>query len=317
MILRAITLFLILILYANCYSQDLNLGKKLMTERKFDEAAVEFMKFKKGNPGFADGQYNLGLISTRKKEFDKAEDFLKQAIALDGNKSEYHIALGSLFGIMAADANPLKQGFLAPKIKNEFEIAARLDPKNIEARWMLINYYVRAPKIMGGDVEKGKTIANEIMKINQAEGNRALGSIWQMEGKNDFAEKYFLASITLAPDSIKYYNALARFYESIPDLGKALDIYYRIINKFPENRQPHLQIGRITATNGIKPDEGEKALNEFISQTSNNRSLANAYYYLGLIEKNRGKTSNAKNHFEMALKLYPDHKPTKEILKKM
>lgn len=301
----------------DAFSQNLVLGKKFMSEKKFDEAYNEFIKFKKGTIGFEESQYNLGLISSRKKEYDKAETYLKQAINLNANKPEYHLALGALYGQMAVEANPLKQGLLAPKIKSAFENAARLDPKNLESRWMLINFYIRAPKIMGGDIEKGKIIANEIMKINQAEGNRAWGTIWRTENKNDLAEKNYKASITLAPDSIKYYFALARFYEAIPDIEKALDTFLKTAKKFPENRMPYLQIGRIIADLGKNLDEGEKALNKFISLTtnSNDKNLANAHYYLGLIEKKRGKTFNAKKQFELALKCNPEHKLTLDILK--
>jgi tetratricopeptide (TPR) repeat protein len=314
-----LTLIFCWTLFVAGFSQDLNLGKKLMAERKFDEACVEFLKFKKNSPEFADSQYFLGQIFARKKETDKAEAYFKQAIAANGNIAEYHMALGSLLGQIAADANPLRQGILAPKIKNEFEIAARLDPKNLEARWMLIAFYLRAPKIMGGDIEKAKSTANEIMKINQAEGNRAWGTIWRSEEKNDLAEKNYQASVTLAPDSVRYYSTLARFYESIPDLDKALETYRRTLKRFPEHRQSYMQIGRLTANAGKNMDEGEKSLNEYIRLTpdKNDKSLANACYYLGLIEKNRGNTTLARKQFELALKINPEHKPTKKIIKTM
>jgi tetratricopeptide (TPR) repeat protein len=301
------------------FSQDLNLGKKLLAERKYEEAASEFAKFKKESPGFADSRYYLGIICTRKKEFEKAEAYLNQAIELNGNQADYHVALGSLLGEIAVDANLIRQGMLAPKIKNEFEIAARLDPKNIEARWMLISFYTRAPKFMGGDVEKAKATADEIIKLNSAEGNMAWGVIWQSEKKNELAEKKYQAAVTQAPDSIRYYYALARFYETIPNIDKAVETYQSTVKKFPGNRQAYLQIGRITANSGKRMEEGEKSLNEFIRLTTdkNDRSLANAYYYLGLIEKKKGNNANAKKHIELALKLYPEHKPSKKLLKEL
>jgi tetratricopeptide (TPR) repeat protein len=301
------------------FSQDMNLGKKLLAERKYEEASAEFNKFKKDSPGFADSRYYLGIICTRKKEFDKAEAYLNQAIELNGNQADYHVALGSLLGEIAVDANLIKQGILAPKIKNEFEIAAQLDPKNIEARWMLISFYTRAPKFMGGDVEKAKATADEIMKLKPAEGNMAWGVIWQSEKKNELAEKKYRTAVTLAPDSIRYYYALARFYETIPNTDKAVEIYQSTVRKFPGNRQAYLQIGRITANAGKMMEEGEKSLNEFIRLTTdkNDRSLANAYYYLGLIEKKRGQTENARKHVELALKLNSEHKPSKKLLKEL
>jgi cytochrome c-type biogenesis protein CcmH/NrfG len=303
----------------SAFAQDLNLGKKLLVERKLEEASAEFAKFRKETPGYADSRYYLGIICTRKNEFEKAETYLRQAIALNDNNADYHVAMGSLLGQEAMDANLIKQGLLAPKIKNEFETAARLDPKNIEARWMLINYYIRAPKIMGGDVEKGKAVADEIMKLNPAEGNSAWGTIWRSEKRNDLAEKNYQTAIILAIDSIKYYYALARFYEAIPNTGKALETYHKTAEKFPGNRQAYLQIGRVTANSGSRMDEGEKSLNKFIGLTENkkDRSLANAYYYLGLIEKKRGNLANAKKYIETALKLNPEHNPSIKLQKEL
>jgi tetratricopeptide (TPR) repeat protein len=317
--LAAFPLFLGILFCFSGFSQDMNLGKRLIAERKWDEASAEFSKFRNDSPGFADSQYYLGIISTRKKEFEKAETCLKQAIALNGNNADYHVALGSLLGEIAVGSNLIKQGILAPRIKNEFETAARLDPKNIEARWMLVNYYIRAPKFMGGDIEKGKTVADEIMKLNPAEGNSAWGAIWKSEKRNDLAEKNYQTAVTLAPDSIQYYFALARFYEAIPNTGKALETYDKTVKKFPGNRMTYLQIGRLTANSGKMMDDGEKSLNEFIRLTvnKNDRSLANAYYYLGMIEKKRGNRENAKKQIELALKFNPGHQPSRKLLKEL
>jgi len=312
--------FLLNILFCfSGFSQDMDRGKRLLAERKWEEAAAEFAKFTKDSPGYADSRYYLGIIYSRKKEFEKAETFLKQAIALNGNNADYHVALGSLLGEIAAGANLIKQGMLAPRIKSEFETAARLDPKNILARWMLVNYYIRAPKIMGGDVEKGKAIADEIMKLNPAEGNSAWGMIWRSEKKNDLAEKNYQTAVTLAPDSIQYYFALARFYEAIPNTEKALETYNKAMIKFPGNRMAYFQMGRFTANSGKMMDEGEKSLNEFIRLTvnKNDRSLANAYYYLGMIEKKRGNRENARKQIELALKNNPGHQPSRKLLKEL
>jgi tetratricopeptide (TPR) repeat protein len=301
------------------FSQDMNLGKKLIGERKWGEASAEFAKFGKETPGYADSRYYLGIICTRKKEFEKAETYLKEAILLNNNNADYHVALGSLLGEIAVDANPIKQGLLAPKIKNEFEIAARLDPKNITARWMLVNYYIRAPKFMGGDVEKGKKIADEIMKLNPAEGNSAWGTIRRSEKRYDLAEKNYQTAITLAPDSIQYYFALARFYEAIPNTDKALVTYQKTVKNFPANRMTYLNIGRLTANSGKMMEEGEKSLNEFIRLTANknDKSLANAYYYLGMIENKRGNPDKARKQIGLALEINPEHQPSKKFLKEL
>lgn len=313
------TLILVVLFCFSGFSQHMDLGKRLLAERKWVEAAAEFSRFGKDSPEYADSRYYLGIICTRKKEFEKAETYLKEAIALNGNNADYHVAFGSVLGEVAMNANLIKQGMLASKIKNEFEIAARLDPTNIQARWRLVDYYIMAPGFMGGDVEKGKAVADEILKINPAEGNLAWGTIWKSEKKNDLAEKCYQTAVTLAPDNFKYYYSLAQFYENIHHLEKAMEIFQQTAEKFPGIRDPNLQIGRLAATSGKMMEEGEKSLNEFIRLTpdKNDKSLANAYYYLGMIEKKRGNMEKAKKQIESALKLNPNHEPSRKLLKEL
>ena len=81
----------------------------------------------------------------------------------------------------------------------------------------------------------------------------------------------------------------------------------------------YLQMGRVTANSGKKMDDGEKSLIEFIRLTvnKNDRSLANAYYYLGMIDKKRGNRENARKHIEQALKYNPEHQLSRKLLKEL
>lgn len=58
----------------------MNLGKRLIAERKLDEASAEFAKLSKDTPGYADSRYYLGIIHSGKKECEKAETYLKEAV---------------------------------------------------------------------------------------------------------------------------------------------------------------------------------------------------------------------------------------------
>jgi len=72
---------------------------------------------------------------------------------------------------------------LAPKMKSAWEKAIALDPKNLDARTSLIQYYLQAPGFMGGSVEKAKEVAGQVLKLKPAEGHRQLGNIYLNEKK--------------------------------------------------------------------------------------------------------------------------------------
>ena len=63
-------------------------------------------------------------------------------------------------------------------MKAEFERAVALDPESIRARTALVGYYLEAPSIAGGDVEKAKQQAMEIKKRDSLEGCSQLAMIY-------------------------------------------------------------------------------------------------------------------------------------------
>lgn len=49
-------------------------------------------------------------------------------------------------------------------MKSAWEKAVQLDPKTVDARESLIQYYLQAPAIAGGSVDKAIEMATEIKK---------------------------------------------------------------------------------------------------------------------------------------------------------
>lgn len=82
--------------------------------------------------------------------------------------------------------------------RTEFEKAAELDPKSVDARHGLIEYYSQAPGFMGGSIEKAKEQAHEIEKIDPMRGHLDMASLLENKDKEIAAvEKEYAA----APDS--------------------------------------------------------------------------------------------------------------------
>ncbi|MFO7616735.1 MAG: tetratricopeptide repeat protein [Bacteroidales bacterium] len=298
-------------------AQDLNVARQLFTDRKYDESARIFSSVAKGSPAYAESRYYLGQIATRKSDLKNAEKYLEEAVAADQKNARYHQALGAAYGQIAMSGGPLKQASYAGKIKSCFELAAKFDPNDLTSRWMLFAFYLYAPKVMGGSPEKATSTASELLRINPAEGNRALGMIHQRNDRNDLAERYFKMAVNLAPDSLKHHSQLGSFYQSVANYDQAWVVYDKALTRFPGSRSLLYESGKVSALSGKNLATGEKALNDYIngSGTRESRNVASAYYYLGLIEKSKGNKSAARKQFEQALKLNPDHKPSQEAIK--
>ena len=85
-------------------------------------------------------------------------------------------------------ASILWQFPLARKVRIHFEKAVKLDPDNVDARADLAEYYLKAPRILGGGKEKAEAQAHEISYRNLREGLR----VWRMIAAES-AEEYVQA----------------------------------------------------------------------------------------------------------------------------
>ncbi len=296
--------------------QNLSEGIRLYHEKKYEEAGRIFNAVKKGSPGFAESMYYLGRISADQNNIPEAQGFLERAVKEDPQNADYHFALGLVYSQRAMQGNTLTQAMYAGKIRSTFEKVVELDNNNLLARWFLLGFYARAPKAMGGDMNKAKSIANEIRRIHPAEGSRAWGQVYQWEENHKEAEIALKRAVSLAPDSINNHVALGNFYNSVENYNSAISTFENALKHFPGNRNLLYQFGRTSSLSGIKQDEGLKALKQFIDTATdkNHSSLAAAYYHMGQIEQKRGDSAAAKRQYEAALKVNPDHKPSKDAL---
>ncbi len=318
--IRIIYLFLLLISNNFILAQSIAHAKKLYDSKDYEKAFSAFNAISKSNHDYAESRYYMGLISMQKEDYEKADEYIKQAITSNPNVAKYHVAMVNLYGQMISKASMLKQASLASKLKTHMETAVKLNPKDMNTSLMLIAFYVRAPRIMGGDKEKAKKVADDMMKINRADGYRALGLIAHSEENYADAESNYKKALNISPDSVKFYYSLASVYQSQSKYDEAMEVYGKAIERFPTNRNLLLNAGRMASISGEKHGElGIKYLYSYLGENPDmtDKNIGEAFFYLGMIEKNRGNKSLARKHFNSALKVNPDHTRSQQALKDM
>jgi tetratricopeptide (TPR) repeat protein len=314
--MRLIILFLCASLLANAQTSKVEQAKALFENKKYPEAVSILEKIEDDNKDYAAAQYYLGRIAFEKKEYDDAADFFEEAVDTDDKVADYHDWLGNTYGTIAKDANILKQGLLAPKMKSAWEKAIALDPKNIEARKSLIQFYLQAPSIMGGSIDKAKEVAKQIVKLNAAEGHRSLGNIYLKEEKPAEAEKEYLQ---MAKADATYSPVLANFYVNQKQYDKAFNLFEEAIKKNAEDMIAIYQVGKTSAISGQKLDRGEECLKKYLNYTpkANEPSHGGANMRLAQIQEKKGDKAQAKKLYETALKLDSNLKEAKEGLERV
>jgi tetratricopeptide (TPR) repeat protein len=124
--------------------------------------------------------------------YDNAIDLFDQAVQLDATNALYYWWLGRAYGHQAEQAEAGGQFFLARQVRKNLEKAVTLNPDLIEARLDLLTYYLQAPSLLGGGIEKAQAQAVEITKRDPRKGALA----WQQchkaeeEGASLFAASH-------------------------------------------------------------------------------------------------------------------------------
>jgi tetratricopeptide (TPR) repeat protein len=99
-----------------------------------------------------------------------------------------------VYGTKANSASPLKGFQLARKVKSAFESAEALDPHNADAANDLAEYYISAPAIVGGGLDKAAALADRIAATLPQSAHRTRALIAEKRGDMGTAEREFQAA---------------------------------------------------------------------------------------------------------------------------
>ena len=143
-------------------------------------------------------------------DFKKATEALEKAVAADSGNSEFHLWLGRAYGRRAETSNLLTAPGHASKARQCFEKAAQLNPRNLEAQSDLFEYYLEAPGFLGGGFEKAAATAEQIARINAAEGLWAQARLDEQRKEFSSAEEQLRRAIELTPHQVGRLIDLAR-----------------------------------------------------------------------------------------------------------
>ena len=157
--------------------------------------------------------------------FKKAAEAFEALTGVTPRSAKAHLWLGRAHGRMAETANPFRAPGLAVKARKSFEKAIELDPKNIEAIDDLLEYYLRAPRFLGGGSDKAAALTERLKDVDPAEYYSAQSRLAQSEKEPAAAENLLRRAVELAPKQINRLLDLARFLARQGKIGESDDAF--------------------------------------------------------------------------------------------
>ena len=139
-----------------------------------------------------------------------------KAVALAPKVARYHRQVAEVAGVMAQQANMVRQLFLARRFKHEIDTALSLDPGDLQALRDLMEYYLLAPGIAGGDQEKARATAQRIASLDACEGYLAEARLASFRKEKGGVEALLKKAVEANPSNFRAREALAA-YELAPE----------------------------------------------------------------------------------------------------
>jgi tetratricopeptide (TPR) repeat protein len=143
-----------------------------------------------------------------------ASRYFEKAVASDPRNPRFLDWLGRACSRRAESANIFTAPRMALKARHSFEAAVRLDPHDEEAVGDLFEYYLNAPAILGGGIEKAAELVQRVRFGDRAEHHYRLARVAEKRKQFAAAEQHYRRAAELAPADPGRLIDLAKFCEA-------------------------------------------------------------------------------------------------------
>jgi tetratricopeptide (TPR) repeat protein len=263
--------------------------------------------------------YDQGRAAMRERRFDDAASSFEKAITLDPTRSEYHLWLGHAYTRQLASANFIKKGIIGRRIGPHYDKAVELDSSSVDAAEARVDFYLEAPSMVGGGVDKAKAEAARLKRISPYHGGFAEAKIAEKAKAWEQAEASYRALIRAYADSSRPVTALVALLQNQERFADAFEAIDARLSGFPNDTVVIYQLGRTAAISGKELTRGETALRKFLALlgVSSPESRANAHYRLGMIREKLGDVAMARAQYDTAIALSPRYEDAIAARKKL
>lgn len=290
---------------------DFQKGKQLFDEQQYSKAIPYLEKSIDQNLQNAKAIELLGDAYGHLEAWEDCIDAYQKLVEIDATNANYHYKYGGALGMKALE-NKLSAIGMVGSIEAEFEKAAALDPKHVDARWALVNFYTELPGILGGTQSKALRYANELETISPVDGYLAKGFIYKSDDDFTNAEIYLKKAVQTG-GSATCYEKLTDLYLDNKRYNSAFFTLKEAYKKLQQNKYLY-EIGKLSALYTIEIHTGIESLETYISNYKTNDSYSLEWAYLRLAQLSRLQENKqaALKWIDKSIAMKNDFQPAKK-----
>jgi tetratricopeptide (TPR) repeat protein len=227
--------------------------------------------------------------------------------------------VGATAGQLAMRSGMFKAMGYAKTSRQAFESAVELDPTDVRAQFSLMQFYLMAPGMMGGDTDEAKAIAERLAKQSTVDGLRAQGQILAVEKDMDGWLRENKAALALQPahpealgNAVGYLLGKNDFVaaKALIDAAKAVD---------PEHVVIRYQYVKWAALSGQELEPALSVADALIAMPvyPDRFSLAGAHFRRAQLLARLERKADAIAAYEACLAIDPEMKGVEEALEEL
>ncbi|MCI0625788.1 MAG: tetratricopeptide repeat protein [Acidobacteria bacterium] len=301
----------------------ITLGTIANRRGKLDLARGYLLRALELDPKSAEAYHQLALNYGHRRELDKAVQAMEGALWIEPHNPIYRYNLGALCYNSGSYPNALQQ----------FRQALQLQPRNFEFHFALASTLEAEKRLSEAEAEFTKILETY---PRQARTYSARAALLMQLGKVEEARQDAEKAILLEPAHAAAHYLLGRIHEQNQDLQGALEAYLRVTELEEGHFNARYRLGLIYArlgqkeegrressifqslqlkidstnalifgTNYLRQGDPGNAEQHFATALQSDPQNAEALYYLGLVQQQKGEHLKAIDTFQKALSVNP------------
>lgn len=308
-------LALLLLLAARNALADTAQANALLLQGRVDEAAASLHEILAAQPDDALAHQLLCRTYYAQQIAESAIHECEQAVANAPSSSDNQMWLARAYGYKAEHANPISAISLAIKVRVAFEKAVQLDSENVHAMSDLGQFYIAAPSLIGGGLDKAQTLATRMQAHFPAQSHRLLALIAEKRNDEALAEIEFRNAVA-AGKTPEAWIDLGYFYERHHQSARMIDALQSAVDADHRKGPPLVDAASILTEANTSPERAVELLRTYLASSAKTDEAPafKVHVQLGGILAHRGDSAGAHREYAAALALASNYAPARKAM---